>query len=303
MQRALAGRFGSGPRQPKGGGIDRHRGPMPRKAPKMESETRKKVALTFVGCATCILLAGMPIGDLHYLGAKPKWSGFDRIRMRAYLRTAGAIGSLVPSVGPLGLVRTGAELGQAAVDKQLPSTSSLQFVRRLVLDTPGRSGSKRDDSFRRHLEQHEQTAVERYRTTGESRYVREIKQRIPFQGYGLPFFDDWMILLCSDVVDGQPMTSFLVWGMGMVPDGRAPTFFQGQLGWVGRAVPLHWISALEREGVAKGYWVLLTESDETSRFSYEARHQKPEERKQEWLDKIEILHSQGQGMRVGDMYQ
>jgi hypothetical protein len=120
--------------------------------------------------------------------------------------------------------------------------------------------------------------------------------------FGVLLFDDWRILLCTDICDGQPKTSFLVWGMGVTYDENGPGFFWKQIenvfpvGGVYITKCLSTFNRLEKEGIAKGYWCLLTESDDTSSFSYEARKMTEGERKYKWLQEIKVWHNQGKGI-------
>lgn len=141
-------------------------------------------------------------------------------------------------------------------------------------------------SFTEEIQKFERRNIAAFRQTGQTRFVKEIKQRVYFGQYQNSMYDDWMVLLCTDIIQGKPRTSYLVWGMGVTTDPNAYQFFGRQSGIIGNIVPMRWINQLETEGMAKGYWCLLTESNATSAFSYEARYLKPAVRKQAWLDSI-----------------
>ena len=139
----------------------------------------------------------------------------------------------------------------------------MRFLReKVVLDSAG---------FRERLVEHEAGAMRRFRASGRNEYVTEVVHRLDFMRWGIPLFDDWAMLLRTDIVDGRPSTAFFLWGMGIVLDERAPVFFGNQLdGAFGVQPPLAWFNRLEPEGLACGYWVNLTESPETSFFSRSA---------------------------------
>ena len=92
-----------------------------------------------------------------------------------------------------------------------------------------------------------------HQKTGQTQFIKEIKQREYFGEYQNYMYDDWMVLLCTYFIEGKPRTSYLVWGMGVTTDPNAYGFFSGQSRIIGSIIPMQWINQLEREGLAKGY--------------------------------------------------
>lgn len=232
--------------------------------------------------------------DLHYVGSKSHWSTFDKARVTIYMRTGIAVAYIFPNFKPFSMIHNVAVLGNAYLNKRLPDIDAIDLARDMLLSTKG-NPRKTKDSFNDKLMNHESRAIKNYKLTGATRYVNEISQYVSFYSYGMPFYDVWKVLICTDIVNGKPKTSYLVWGMGVTTDKNAPIFFGNQVGGVGKLIPLRWFNCLEREGLAKGYWSLLTETNETSKFSYEARYLKPAQRKQIWLNEMIIYHKKGFG--------
>lgn len=102
----------------------------------------------------CLPLLIVPVTvDLHYLGDKPSWSLFGRMRVKLYLEAAAFVGFLVPPVGPLAIVHYGAVLVDAYIDKDLPPIRSMGFIRKLVLSSPG--STRTEDGFFSRLHERE----------------------------------------------------------------------------------------------------------------------------------------------------
>ena len=114
-------------------------------------------------------------------------------------------------------------------------------------------------------------------------------------------FDDWAVLLAATFDTNGSQMSYFVWGMGVVPDERAPEFFGKQLGDLSFLFPLKWSNRLEEYGLAKGYWVLLTESETTSGFSYEARKLNSKQRKRRFVEKTKALHANRGGKTLSEI--
>ncbi|EOR95196.1 hypothetical protein ADIARSV_1684 [Arcticibacter svalbardensis MN12-7] len=217
--------------------------------------------------------------DLHVIEQKASWSAFDRFRVKVYLKTCFIAGKCIPPLGSLKTIRGINTLTESFVNKELPPISSMAFYRNLLSDNP---------SFTDELKKFNLQNLKTNRITGQIQFVKEIKQRVYFGDYEDSMHDDWMILLCTNIIAGQCKTSYLVWGMGVTTDEKSYTFFSKQSSIIGTVVPLKWLNQLEREDMAKGYWVLLTESDSTSQFSYSARYLEPAVRKENWLNSINL---------------
>lgn len=237
------------------------------------------IFIVFLIVTTFVILT-----DLHYLGDKTEWTNFDRGRVKLYCNSIVLVGTSIPPIKQFSIIHHSAILAEAYLNKKLPSFKSMRFLRRLVFGAY--DSNNKTNSFSNELLAHEKYALKYFKLNGTQRFVKEIKQRVALNLFGFTIYDDWMILICTDIYKGKPKTSFLIWGLGIVWDKQSTQFFGTQLGFFGKLIPFNIFDAIEREGLAKGYWVLLTESDETSEFSYEARNASPQSRKQNWLSKI-----------------
>ena len=137
--------------------------------------------------------------------------------------------------------------------------------------------------------------------TGKTSFTKDYSQTIELSSFGIPMYDVWMVYLTTTIVNKAPKTAFLVWGMGVATDPNSEVFFGSQMGTLQRIIPLKWFNKLEHQGLAKGYWSLLTEENETSEFSYSKRFMKPSTRKYLWLKLNKKRHLQGFGKNVNDI--
>jgi len=242
------------------------------------------------------------VHDLAHLGHKNNWSSFDKMRVKSYFEPLGFAGSLVPSIGPTKGIHHVSSLGDAYFDGDLPKKSTMKFLREVVMNSPG-NGTVGND-FKSRFSRHEHNAI----NSGKNTYISNITQAVPFYRYGLPFVDHFAITMRTDIIDGEPKSSFIVWGLGVIADQRNPKNLGPQYDDVAEILNLEggdlirWTCNLEREGLAKPYWVLITERDETSKFSHEAVHKKPSQRKGEWHTITRKLHKSGKGRSVSALY-
>ena len=244
--------------------------------------------------------------DLAQLGKKSEWSSFDKIRVKSYLEVAGLIGWAAPPVGPLKGIHHWSRLGDAYIDSHLPPESTMSFLRQAVLESPGDRG--KGNSFKNNFYSHEQTAMHRYNTSGQTVYTSDIVQKVSFWKYGVPIHDYWAIRLRTDIVNGSPKSSFIVWGLGIVTDHRNAKLFGPQLDPIAGAIGLKgedlisWTTKVESEGIAKPYWILITDTPETSAFSYGAMRKAPSVRKKEWALATHTIHKSGQGSSAQNLF-
>tara|TARA_Y100001938_G_scaffold118135_1_gene163178 strand:+ start:2368 stop:3162 length:795 start_codon:yes stop_codon:yes gene_type:complete len=255
-----------------------------------------------LGFAGVVIGAPFIMHDLANLGHKDRWSSFDKIRVKSYFEPLGLVGSMMPPIGPAKGIHHVSSLGDAYFDGDLPKKSTMTFLREVVMNSPG--NGKAGNDFKTRFINHEKTAL----ASGKKVYISNITQKVPFHAYGLPFTDHFAITMRTDIVDNQPKSSFIVWGLGAIADHRNPSNLGPQYNDVAKLVNLEggdlirWTCNLEREGIAKPYWVLITENDITSKFSHEAVHQKPSQRKGEWHMVTKRLHKSGYGMSVTQLY-
>jgi hypothetical protein len=232
-------------------------------------------------------LVAFAVWDMHRLGRDGGWDSFQVVRARVYLITGSVLAGLLPPVGPLALLNKFSTHAFYFATHRLPNISAMDPLRELLLHSgdPGETLCAR-------LNDHEKKT----RFSGKRVLETRFNQRVWFSERWLPLFDDWSIVVRTTISNGSYATSFLVWGMGVVPDERAPEFFGRQIGPWAKLVPLAWTNYLEIEGVAKGYWVLLTETNQTSAFSYEARHKSPRTRIAAWRKIVDRQHKEGKGL-------
>lgn len=242
--------------------------------------------------------------DLHYLGNKNKWNTFDKTRIKIYLKSVIYVGYITPPLGPLRMVHYSSVLGNAFLNKEIPDVSTLEFPRNMLMSTEGNKlklSNNSSDSFNTKLIEHEKKALSRYKKYGYTNYTHDYPQFLSFGKYGFPLYDIWMVLITTNIVDGKPKTSYLVWGMGITTDYKSESFFGEQLGLIGKITPLKWYNKLEKEGLAKGYWTLVTESQNTSEISYSKRYWPASKRKQFWLNETLLRHRNGYGISAQEI--
>ena len=258
----------------------------------------------FLSFGIGVLVAGSPIiiHDLANLGHKSSWTSFDKLRVKSYFEPIGWATSLVPSIGPVKGIHHVSSLGDAYFDGDLPNETTMNFLREVVMTSPG--NTNKGDDFKTKFERHEKKAV----ASGKNTHISNITQAVPFHRYGLPFVDHFAITMRTDVVNGAPKSSFIVWGLGVIADQRNPKNLGPQYDDVAKILNLEggdlirWTCNLEREGLAKPYWVLITERSETSKFSHEAVQKSSTQRKSEWHATTRNLHMSGNGMAVSELY-
>jgi hypothetical protein len=230
---------------------------------------------------SCIALIGLALYDLHSLGDQPKWNKFDQIRVKSYLVAGSVVGMAVPPIGPLNFFNAFAKHGYHFAAKTLPNKNEIDTFRNILIN----------DQFCNELNSFD-AAIQGGNTSWST---KAIIHRVYFGSGPTAIFDDWAVLLAGSFDGNETQLSYFVWGMGIVPDKRAPEFFGNQLGKLSFLFPLKWSNRLEEYGLAKGYWILLTESDATSGFSYEARNQKSSQRKRQFLIETKKLHASDKG--------
>jgi hypothetical protein len=218
---------------------------------------RRFMVILLLALLLGLTMTVLAVADLTRLGGKEAWTDWDRLRVAVYLKGGALAGRLVPPIGPLAFPHHVAVMTDAYLGGHHPPERTMRAIRGFVLNAPG---------LRDALEKHEQHALRLYAQQGQPALARcDYVHRFHFLRRFAPLFDDWAMCLRTDIVDGRPRTGFFVWGMGVVADENAPVFFGRQLG-----IPpttLAWFNRLEREGLATGYWINLTESFETSFFS------------------------------------
>lgn len=150
---------------------------------------------------------------------------------------------------------------------------------------------------------HENQAILQFYKTGKTSYTKDYAQTLTFSSYGIPMYDVWMVYITTNIIYGAPKTAYLVWGMGVATDKNSEVFFGEQMGLLQYILPLKWFNKLESQGVAKGYWSLMTEENKSSEFSYSKRFLQPSARKSIWLKETLQRHNQGLGRKAYEIIQ
>ena len=100
----------------------------------------------------------------------------------------------------------------AAVTHTNPPFSYLTNVRKVLLD---------QKNFQKMLKQHEAIAFSRFKRTGNTTYTKRYIYKLPISMFDMPFFHDyWATWVRTDIVQGHPLTSFLV-RLGITKDENA----------------------------------------------------------------------------------
>jgi hypothetical protein len=230
-------------------------------------------------------ITGLALYDLHNLGDKPSWNSFDQFRAKGYLVAGSIVGMLVPPIGPLNFFSAFASHGYHFATNSLPDENGLDTFRDILIS----------DQFCNELELFDSALQLGFTDTGRSWATKRIIQRVFFGQGSSSLFDDWAVVIAGTTDGNSTQISYFVWGMGIVPDERAPEFFGHQLGKLSFLFPLKWSNRLEEYGLAKGYWILLTESDATSGFSYEARKLNSGQRIRRFVNETQKLHAANKG--------
>lgn len=166
----------------------------------------------------------------------------------------------------------------------LPDSSHLSRIRNDLLE---------QDSFVDMLIKHEKVTVQRFKQRGEKLYVKKYIHKTPTSMFDIKSFHDyWEVWVRTDIIDGQPMTSFLV-RLGLIKDTNAENFFRNQCeSGVGKFAMKSIVSIYNRMfdlGIFKPIRLNITETDETSSIS------RNRITISEWNDRVWKTHSQGHG--------
>lgn len=167
----------------------------------------------------------------------------------------------------------------------LPDSS---HVSRIRSDLQGQKG------FIAMLVKHEQLTLQRFYESGNSFSVKKYIHKTPTSMFDIHAFHDyWEVWVRTDIVNGKPLTAYLV-RLGMVKDVNAETFFRDQCGdnvckWVMPAM----IGVYNRMfdwGIFKPVRLNITELDETSSVSRKRLDL------QEWKKQVGKMHGNGRGV-------
>jgi len=169
--------------------------------------------------------------------------------------------------------------------RQLPDTRHVNRIRNDLLG---------QESFINMLAAHEKETLNRFKQDGQRPYLKRYVHKTPTSMFDLHSFHDyWQVWVRTDIVDGRPLTSFLI-RLGLIKDTNAETFFSKQCGsrLVASAMRagLSLYNSMFDWGVFKPIRLNITESDQTSSVS------RARIKQQEWSEAVRKQHLQGVGV-------
>jgi hypothetical protein len=173
----------------------------------------------------------------------------------------------------------------ALLTRQLPDTRHIDRIRNGLLD---------QESFINMLVAHEKESLNRFKQEGQRTYLKRYIHKTPTAMFDLHSFHDyWQVWVRTDIVNGRPLTSFLI-RLGLIKDINAETFFSKQCGSQLAAsamrAGLSLYNSMFDWGVFKPIRLNITESDQTSSVS------RARIKQQEWSEAVRKQHQQGIGV-------
>jgi hypothetical protein len=173
----------------------------------------------------------------------------------------------------------------ALVTQTLPNPDHLTRIRNNLLD---------QDNFVAMLTDHEKIALRRFNATGDTLFVKKYIHKTPTSMFDLNRLHDlWEVWVRTDIVEGRPLTSFLV-RLGLIKDTQAETFFSGQCtSEICRSLlrsALNIYNKMFDWGIFKPIRLNITESDETSSICRKRISLN------EWHQMVHQLHKQKKGV-------
>lgn len=234
-------------------------------------------------------------GDLLYLGGQASWSPVSKLRAKLHVEAYTNLMLFVPPIGPLDGVHTFGRLLDAYVDQDTPPSYSMSTLRSWVLDS---------EACREEMAKHERRALK----GGPS--SSEVKCRVPF-AFGLG--DTLQFLVYTQKTKDGPKTSFLEYGLGItaskVNNEQSPMHIFKDWGPVADAIgglvlrANNLIRMLESEGVAKKYYIYISDRPETSQFSHQRLHgSKKASLFSEFKRETTKLNQAGSGKSVSELF-
>jgi hypothetical protein len=185
-------------------------------------------------------------------------------------------------------LRTYATLGYSSLTRHLVYHPVIAF-RRHLLDRK---------SFRKMLVKHEKKTILAYQNGGPASLFNMYHYRINVDVYSLhTFYDIWETYIRTDIVNGRPLTSFMI-RLGFVPDRNAEAFFSKQMNKTHGKTSADAVKTF----LSFGNWLFdigvlsfvrlnITESDETSSITGKRYGTKIEN----WERQVKTLHQSGKG--------
>jgi hypothetical protein len=180
-----------------------------------------------------------------------------------------------------------------------PNTSKLVFclITRRLPDsghlTRIRNDLQSQDGFISMLVKHERIAVQRFNHAGEYLFVKKYIHKTPTSMFDIHSFSDfWEVWVRTDIVNGKPLTSYLI-RLGLIKDTNAEGFFSNQCSNHFFKTVLESILGIYNKmfdwGIFKPVRLNITETDDTSTVSRERLDLK------EWNEMVGNIHKEGKG--------
>ncbi|MCP3931732.1 MAG: hypothetical protein GY705_21865 [Bacteroidetes bacterium] len=168
---------------------------------------------------------------------------------------------------------------------QLPDTRHIDRIRNDLLV---------QESFINMLVAHEKESLNRFEQDGQRSYLKRYIHKTPTAMFDLHSFHDyWQVWVRTDIVNGRPLTSFLV-RLGLIKDTNAETFFSNQCRSEVAASAMRAGLSLYNNmfdwGVFKPIRLNITESDQSSSVS------RVRIKQHEWSEEVRKQHQQGVGV-------
>lgn len=150
------------------------------------------------------------------------------------------------------------------ITRRLPDSGHLSRIRN---DLQGQ------DSYIDMLVNHERITVRRFSNTGETLFVKKYIHKTPTSMFDIhDFHDFWEVWVRTDIVNGKPLTSFLI-RLGLIKDTNAESFFSNQCSNSFCKTLMQFLLDIYNKmfdwGIFKPVRLNITEIDETSTVSRE----------------------------------
>lgn len=181
------------------------------------------------------------------------------------------------------------QLVVSLITHTLPGSHHLSRIRNDLLE---------QNAFRRILIENERVALSRIRPGEASKpFVKKYIHKTPTSMFDMDAFHDyWEVWVRTDVIEGKPLTSFLV-RLGLIKDKNAERFFSDQCTTRFCESTMKSTLSLYNKmfdwGILKPIRLNITESDETSGVGRKRTTLK------QWNKAVEQLHAQGIGITFG----
>jgi len=166
----------------------------------------------------------------------------------------------------------------------LPNSSHLSRIRNDLLE---------QDNFIDILIKHEEETLNRFKQRGEKSFVKKYIYKTSTPMFDIHAFHDyWETWVRTDVINGRPLTSFLI-RLGLIKDTNAKSFFSNQCTFkICKSIMKSIVSVYNKMfdwGIFKPIRLNITELDETSFVS------RNRITKTEWNEMVKKIHQKGSG--------